>query len=222
MYSILQDNGLYNQLEDLQSAINTMTVLGESMIDSDEETTFTVKDKGSKVVASITNKKIMCTFFKQEWGGRKSSDAYLVGEEEIDATNVILKLPYEQLIALKDNTDSTDTIGRLVFNWDGPYYVHVTDAVCEYFGVYDVKDITQENYDFVKSRVEVLEPTQEIVTLQIQLKVNKMPGADMQDFLDNIGYDIFSKTVGVVIENYEIIESRVQDVAPEIKKSPRP
>ncbi len=86
-------------------------------------------------------------FIKQVWGGRTDDQAITIGEETFDATRYVLGMTLNQLHAITDNDDTSDDIGTAHVDHDGPYYVEITDAICGYFGVEVVEDITQEMLD---------------------------------------------------------------------------
>lgn len=221
MFMIVQDGTVCNKPFSLNVAIDTITNHSSALTDH-EASTFSVINEKGLVVASISNRKIIGNFYKQEWSGHRNDVAVTVGNEAFDATNAILLLPYSRLIELEDNNENTDELGKSFIDWDGPHHVQITSSICEYFGVDSIDEITEDNFNFVKSRTQVLEPISEIVTLQIRVQVNRMPGAELQDFLDNLDYDITSQTTGVVVSKTEIVESNIQEVAQVSKKSLRP
>lgn len=93
---------------------------------------------------SENQKRITGIFTKQTWGGRKGNDALFFGEEEFDATEAVLKLPHEELIALQDNDVNTDVIGINIVGWEGPCEVCIVDSVIAFFGVGSIEDVTPE------------------------------------------------------------------------------
>lgn len=82
-------------------------------------------------------------FIKQVWGGPRGDDAVTVEEVPFDATLTVLALPLESIHALEDTYDNSDNIGREHVDHDGPCEVAVADAVCEFFGVDTLDEITQ-------------------------------------------------------------------------------
>lgn len=86
--------------------------------------------------------RLIGTFHRQEWGGRKNDTAIPMGEVEFDATDWILDMPYEDLMAVEDDEQSSDAIGLAHVQWDGPHRVEIVDAICDFFGVNEISMIT--------------------------------------------------------------------------------
>lgn len=116
--------------------------------------TLTVEVEGTKVpLASFSTRRIVGDFEKQVWGGRKGDDAISCGQERFDATMYILTMPYEQVIAVRDNHDTSDNIGQAHVDWHGPHCVDIVDSMCDFFGVAKLAEITADHFSFVvKSR----------------------------------------------------------------------
>lgn len=114
------------------------------------DVTLTVEIEGTGVpVFSFSNRRIMGDFTKQRWGGHKGNDAIECGEDRFDATIHILSMPYEQVIAIKDDHDSSDQIGQAHVDWHGPYRVDLVDSMCDFFGVSKLAEISREHFTFV-------------------------------------------------------------------------
>lgn len=88
--------------------------------------------------------RVLGTFFKQVWGGRKNDLALPVGAVPFDATKAVLALPIEELRALEDHDYSTDAIGQAHIEWDGPFGVEIEDSLAKFFGVDAVSEITEQ------------------------------------------------------------------------------
>lgn len=117
-----------------------------------EAGTLTITNAAGHFVAVVTNRRMTGTFYKQVWGGRKGDDAIPAGEEDFDATEYVLSMPHADLVALDDNAESTDEVGRAHIDWDGPCYVTLVESVRCYFGVDALNEITQEALEFAKRR----------------------------------------------------------------------
>ena len=114
------------------------------------DVTLTIEIEGTGVpVFSISNRRIMGYFEKQYWGGYKGNDAISCGEECFDATLHILSMTYEQVIAIKDDHDSSDQIGQAHVDWHGPHRVELVDSMCDFFGVSKLAEISREHFAFV-------------------------------------------------------------------------
>ncbi|GBG14590.1 uncharacterized protein NMK_2189 [Novimethylophilus kurashikiensis] len=175
-------------------------------IPEDELTTYSVFDEGGKLKFSVTNRRIEGTFVKQRWGGRKGDDAILVDYEWFDATDAILMLDHATLQALDDCGDTTDELGRSHVDWDGPFEVMVVDAVCEYFGVEELEDITLEALAYAKAKAKPQPPELKTITLSIKVQVEVRAGNDLTGFVENLDYTVKSTTPGVRVTDTEIIE----------------
>jgi len=199
---ILDGNGYLS----LPTAATAAELLLEKCI---EPTTFAIVDENGRLMAAVTNRRIEGVFLKQEWGGHKGDTAIEHGEETFDATDAILLMDHEEVLALTDNSQNTDAVGKAHVQWDGPHDVHLADAISDYFGVELLDAITPEALAFAKARANPQEPIMETVTLSIRVKLRMAPGADVQEFIDNLDYSVKSKTTGMVVTEAEIIESEV-------------
>lgn len=114
------------------------------------DVTLTIEIEGTGVpVFSFSNRRIMGDFTKQRWDGPKGNDAIECGEDRFDATLYILSMPYEQVIGIKDDHDSSDQIGQAHVNWAGPHRVEIVDSMCDFFGVSKLAEISREHFTFV-------------------------------------------------------------------------
>jgi hypothetical protein len=206
MYSIYQDRGHHADVADVNEAIELADVLLGGVNDG-EKATFSVENKDRHLLASITNRRIIGSFVKQQWGGRKGNDAIHVGDEEFDATDAILLTPHEEVMELRDGAETSDNFGRAHIDWSGPCEVHIVGPVCDYFGVGNIEEITPEALAFAKNRANPQPATEETITLSIKLQLRMAPGAQVSDFIENLDYSMASKTVGVTITNTEIVDS---------------
>lgn len=115
-----------------------------------EDVTLTVEIEGTRLpVASFSTRRITGNFTKQAWGGRAGNDAIYCGEEDFDATRYILSMPYQDVIRIRDNNDTSDNIGMAHVSWVGPHEVEIVDSMCDFFGVSKLEEITQEHFNFV-------------------------------------------------------------------------
>lgn len=154
-------------------------------------------------------RRIVGTFYKQQWGGRKGNDAIACGEEDFDATSAVLLLSLEELVELEDNSEATDDLGRAHVSWDGPCSVHITASVCDFFGVTDVEDITLDLLEKARAEVEPQPAQTENVILSIALKVKIQPGISLNEVVQELSYGFTSTTPGAVIVGSEIRETSV-------------
>lgn len=205
-YTINQDGGRYDEIQGLNEAIALAEVLLGG-VPAGDESTFTVESEDGYLLASVTNRRIVGSFTKQQWGGRKGDDAIHIGDEDFDATDNILLMNHEDLVELDDNDDSSDNIGREHIDWSGPCSVNIVDAVCAYFGVSDVRDITPEALDFARQRANPQPASKEVITLSVKLYLRVAPGASVSEFIENLDYSVVSNTAGVTVSNTEITDS---------------
>ena len=207
-YSVCQDGNIYATLE---QAIAVAEELPAGS-DSDEPSTFTVVDEHDPylpVVASFTNRRITGGFVKQVWTGRKKDYAEEVETVEFDATDHILLMEYERFTKIEDNDYESDEIGRDFVSWDGPCVVHIEESICEYFGVSEIRDITEALFNQVKAHVNAQPSVEVAVDITVRVKLSAVPGTDIEAVLHNLGYNFISNTVGAVIRSTEIIDQNV-------------
>lgn len=204
-YSVLQDGGHYDDLDDLNTAINLAEEL-LGAVPQGEEATFTVENEDGKLLASATNRRIIGRFLKQQWGGRKNDDAIACGEEDFDATDAILLMDRKDLIELEDGSESTDRIGQDHISWHGPCEVTLTDSICEFFGVSSVEEITDEALAYARNRLNPQPADTQTVTLTLKVKIRVAPGTSVSEFIENLDYSVISNTVGITVQNTEIVD----------------
>lgn len=153
------------------------------------------------------NRRITGTLIKQVWGGRKNDQAIEVGRVEFDATDHILLMSPEEIRELEDGDESTDAIGQAHFVWDGPTEVEIAEAVCRFFGVDDVEDITDEAVAYAKAQRIPALPTTETVTLKVKLTLKLTPGASVNSFIEDCDYRFTSNTAGAIVQTTEIVDA---------------
>lgn len=170
--------------------------------------TYTVHEKSTgRCLASVSNRRINGRYVKQAWGGRRDNDAYKVGEESFDATDYVLRMKLDKLHCLQDGHESSDTVGEAHIDWDGPHEVYIVDAVLAYFGVAELREITQEQLDFVLDHVQPQESELQTVTLTFKVDVRKPKGADTAEFVNDLEYNLRSNTPGIVVIDTELVSS---------------
>ncbi|WP_087863938.1 hypothetical protein [Comamonas thiooxydans] len=205
-YTIYQDGGHYTETEGLNAAIE----LAEELlggVDKNTETTFTVENADGYLLAAVTNRRIMGTFHKQQWGGHRGNDTIDIDEESFDATNAILLLDHKDLMRLQDRHTSSDDIGLQHIVWTGPYCVQITEAICSYFGVSYIGHITPEALMLARNREKAQPPVAQVVTLSIKLNLLVTPGASVSEFIEDLDYSVVSNTAGVTVSSTEIVDS---------------
>lgn len=207
-YSVCQDGGHYEDFDCLEEAMDCAAVL---LGGTETPTTFTVEDNTGKVVASFTNRRIIGEFIKQEWGGYKDNTAIEVATEELDATDQILVMSYDDFVDLEDNDCSSDELAREISPWSGPCEFTVEASICEFFGVDEKSQISEELFNQVKQfhRFNPEAVEDKTVTLTVRLKVKVSPGCDPRQALDDLNYSFASTTVGFVVCDSEITDAVV-------------
>jgi len=93
-------------------------------------------------------KSIIGKFNKQEW---INDTALSVDIEKFDATSHVLNMGLSDIWELEDNQYSTDHIGEAYVEHNGPFEVEITESICEFFGVDNLEEITQNMIDEAKS-----------------------------------------------------------------------
>jgi hypothetical protein len=88
-------------------------------------------------------KRIIGSFTKQKWGGRKGDDAIWIGEEAFDATETILRMRLTEIVALEDQAETTNSVGQAHVQWNDPHYVTIVGAICQFFDVEELDSITE-------------------------------------------------------------------------------
>lgn len=148
--------------------------------------------------------RIIGTFTKQQWDGRNNS--VHCGEEEFDATDHILLMEPAAVRQLQDDRENTDCIGQAHVSWNGPHQVSIVDSICEFFGVDDVSEITDEAMADARERLNPQPATEEVIQLVVKLKVRIAGGASVKEFIENLDYSVISKTAGITVTDTEIVD----------------
>lgn len=170
--------------------------------------TYVIADAGGRFVASVTNRRITGVFTKQSWGGRKGNDPMHAGEEEFDATDYVLNMPYDEVLEIRDNRESSDAIGTAHIQWDGPYEVDIVDSICEFFGVAELGNITQEMFGFSRERFKPRKPEAHEIEMTLKVRVVVSPGATLESFISDAECSVKSATSGVTVTSVTMAGSR--------------
>ncbi|NLC21365.1 MAG: hypothetical protein GX771_05560 [Halomonadaceae bacterium] len=208
-YTLVQDQGHYTESENLDEILSIAEVL---LAGSDKPTTFTVLDDEGMAIACFTNRRIMGSLVKQAWGGRKNDEAIFIEEVEFNATDTVLnKLSLDAIHAMKDGDYSSDQLGLMHIEWEGPLDVKVVDPIKKYFGVTSLNKITESCLSHARGVSSPRPMVEETVTLTIDVKISMMEELDdearhdlLTSFIHNLDYDINSNTVGVAVKSTEI------------------
>lgn len=171
-------------------------------------TTITVVDGHNRVLAVETNRRIEGEFHKQHWGGRKNNDAIHVATETFDATNTVLLLDLASLHALCDSDGTSDEIGREHFDWDGPFDVTLVDSVCDYFGVANLKQVTQEGFNYAKDKAKPILPQESVVQLMVSFTVRSCDELSAVDLLKHLNVTVASSKPGLIVDQRSVVTSR--------------
>ena len=206
MYSIRKDNDYFCLDDDLAAANVTMDLwLGHTP--ENEVVTYSAFSPKGELVSVASNRRIVGTFVKQRWEGRKEDYAIQVAVEEFDATNAVLLLSYDDFLELSDSDESSDDIGRDHVSWAGPCEVRIVDSICAYFQVEELGDITSAALASARARVNPQPPGKVTVTVSVKLRLSVSPSAAVTEFLSDLDYSFVSNTPGVVVLDTEIVDS---------------
>lgn len=95
-------------------------------------------------------RRILALFQSQKW-----VNDYAVnlegGERRVDVTAKVLALSLDEIHALRDDQYNTDDL--VEHDHDGPFYVDAYEAICEFFGVNRLEDITAKMLDAARHEV---------------------------------------------------------------------
>ncbi len=213
MYSVFQDFGHYSDFPLLHEATSTIEGL-IGLVEEGYESTFTVEDANGRVLASITNRRIIGRITKQSWGGRKGDDAIFVAEEDFDATDAILLMDYDDLIKIEDNDESSDSIGTDHVSWSGPHEVRITDSICAFFGVNEIDEITRENFEYVRAERNPQASTEVVMNVTSEIRLRVAPGVSVESIAANLEIVITSQTPGIFIAGSKLIDHKFVEPDP--------
>lgn len=162
-----------------------------------------------ELLSWTSNRRILGSFTKQVWGGRKNDNAVDVGTEEFDATDMVLLMPLEQIAELEDCSENTDSLGNQLVQWDGPCSVRVTDSLLAFFGVLDGDDITEAHLKLAREAVQPSPQEEAVLTLTIKVKATKSKGRTWDEVISELDYSVRSTTPGAIVLDTEVIDSNV-------------
>ena len=177
----------------------------ESRTDEPGTHTVGVEDEKGKVIFSLTQRRIECDFLKQIWGGRKGDTAIEVGDETLDVTDYVLSLPYERFIAIKDNDESSDEIGRAHTDWDGPCEATLKDSILAYFGVEELGDVTPEAFAHAREFALKKAPAQEDEVFDVTLQIKVRKNGDVQVSPDVLDCSVRANAAGLRVLDVSIV-----------------
>lgn len=168
-------------------------------LQADERATFVVRDDASRVVASITNHRIDCPFIRHSLCGAGDSESF-------DATDAILQLDYERFLQLADGEVAESLIqsflgNRNPYSADGPALLV---SACDYFGVEYLGQVTPQAFEFAKERTKPTAEAVKTVELCVKVRVRLAPGVSLEDFTNDLDYNVSSNTLGAVVLDTEI------------------
>lgn len=152
------------------------------------------------MTTDFLGRKIVGTFYKQQWSGRRNNQAVECGQEEFDATAAVLLLSHEDLVELQDCGDNTDELGRQFINWPGPCDVRITDAICDFFEVESLEDITPEDLLAARQCLSPIEASTVELTISLAVKMRIQPGIEVDAVLKDLACSLVSNTPGAVVE----------------------
>lgn len=201
-YGIFQDGGHYDDLDTLDAAIGLAEEL-LGAVPQGECSTFTV-ECGGRLLASVTNRRITGTFHMQYWDQREQ--AVDCGATSFDATAYALQMQPEALRMLRDNGEASGAMGLAHILWEGPCRVEVVDAVCAFFGVASVGDITDEALAFAHGRWGEDPPQDHTIRLTFDVRLKILKGADLGEFIQDLDCRMASRTIGVTVIETQFVD----------------
>jgi len=201
-YGVFQDGGYYDDVDTLEQAVGLAEELLGGVTEG-ELSTFTVKCEG-RLLASVTNRDIQATFHMQY--RRRGAAALDCGRVDFNATGHVLRMEPDALRALRDGEESSAAVGLAHIDWDGPCRVILVDAVCAFFGVADLAEITDEALAFVRRRRPGLEVTKTGLRLTFDVWLLVEEGASIGEFMQDLDCRITSRTSGVSVIDTKFVD----------------
>jgi len=150
---------LAKNIPDLETATRTLFSQFQAMDPkrrAEKEFVFFVREQESRrIVASLTEDRIIGKFIKREWVGE---NLYPCWQEVFDATDFILRMHLPDIHKAHDYKPIAAAIGRAHIKMDGLddlYEVLIEDQIATFFGIDSIADLTQENLDFARARAGI-------------------------------------------------------------------
>lgn len=170
---------------------------------SSTQVTVSVEDLEGQVLASLSTGRIIGEFIKEKWSDVNRGKS-LLDTVAFDATDYVLLMQHEEIIELEDGTEESDEIGAAHISWSGPCDVVIASAVCAFFGVETVENITRENLEYVRSRMNPQAATEVDVSFSVSMKLRVAAGQDATDFVNGIDWNLFQTAAGVIVRSAEV------------------
>ncbi|KVV40961.1 hypothetical protein WT27_13650 [Burkholderia territorii] len=103
----------------------------------------TAKHAGLAPTGKLPKKRIMAAFQPQAWVNDHAMD--IDHRTDVDVTDKVLSLPLDTIHRLADDDyDTDDLVDLQALGHNGPFYVEVSKQVCEFFGVAELSDVTED------------------------------------------------------------------------------
>lgn len=172
---------LFAEMDDRHKAVSTANSLFKD-IGKDARLTVYVREKGiEEDVHVLSNAFIKGVFCKQRW----DDNDYLhdEGSVEFDATHAVLSLSYEQFQVLLDSSEESDSVGRMVVDWDGPFNVEIEAGICQFFGVEDIDEVSPDMFAKAQRETQCNKMQDREITLTVVLSVSALENLKTADIL---------------------------------------
>lgn len=211
-YFIRSQGHPIDDAEDLDAALTRANEI-LSATDPATPATITVETPDGYLLASVSTRRIIGVFHKQRWEGRKHDYAVPCGSTNFDATHTILQMEHRTLLALCDDDQSSDDVGLTYMTWEGPYYVTITQSICDFFGVNELDAITPEALAYSRTRFQPQRATEVVLPLSLTITLQVQPEVQIKDFLRTLTCTIIPSTIGVTITKLDLTD-RFPDAGP--------
>ncbi|KKI36161.1 hypothetical protein VI03_25700 [Burkholderia vietnamiensis] len=144
---------LYGAVDSLETQVHQMMGMfsdddGEIQKALDEAGDATSAYKAARFVdrppaGKSPKKRIMAVFQPQAWVNDHAMD--IDHRTDVDVTDKVLSLPLDTIHRLADDDyDTDDLVDLQALGHNGPFYVEVSKQVCEFFGVAELSDVTED------------------------------------------------------------------------------
>lgn len=163
---------------------------------------------------TITNRKMLASL--HILGTTPNDDRIL---ENANYTGAVLALGIDQMYILGEVGPGYPELSAFLAELGEAVYVggrceadkdSLEAAVCDFFGVEAVTDVTDEAWDFAKNQHSGEEFELVDVTVTVKLQIRKPKALPLEDVINDLDYSFTSTTIGAVVKDTSITDYESQ------------
>lgn len=130
-------------------------------------------------------------------------------KSDVDVTGPVLGLSHEDLLELDEDTtpEWANELAHLNHPRHAVQRESVYDSLMAYLGLDEMDDLSEEVWTRVQEAAQSEGFVEEVVHLTIKVKVKRSTRVSMEEFVNDMNYDITSGTDNIVVIDTEVVGS---------------